>query len=73
MHESNLRYERAGSPESLLRTRVAVDQARLSRLATQKSIARSRTALAETIALLVDLRYSSVKSQDASGDSARAA
>jgi hypothetical protein len=37
--------------------RVAVDQARLSRLATQSAIERSRTSLAETRALLVALRY----------------
>jgi hypothetical protein len=37
--------------------RVAVDQARLSRLATQSAIERSRTSLAETRALLIALRY----------------
>jgi hypothetical protein len=36
---------------------VAVDQARLSRLATQSAIERSRTSLAETRALLVALRF----------------
>jgi hypothetical protein len=41
----------------LLRTRVAVDQARLTRLATQTAIERSRTSLAETRALIVALRF----------------
>jgi hypothetical protein len=43
--------------ESLLRTRVAVDQVMLSRLATQSAIERSRNSLAETRALLVTLRF----------------
>jgi hypothetical protein len=41
----------------LLRTRVAVDQARLTRLATQTAIERSRTSLAETRALIVAFRF----------------
>jgi hypothetical protein len=45
------------SSEALVRARVAVDQARLSRLATQSAIERSRTSLAETRALLIALRY----------------
>jgi hypothetical protein len=45
------------SSEALVRARVAVDEARLSRLATQSAIERSRTSLAETRALLVALRY----------------
>jgi hypothetical protein len=45
------------SSETLLRTRVAVDQVMLSRLATQSAIERSRTSLAETRALLVALRF----------------
>jgi hypothetical protein len=65
-----MKYELAGPTENLLKTRVAVDQARLSRLATQNAIGRSRTALAETIALLVDLRYTSRKSRNA-GDNAK--
>ena len=44
-------------PELLLRSRVAVDQARLTRLATQNAIQRSRTSLAETRALLVSFRF----------------
>ena len=44
-------------PELLLRSRVAVDQARLTRLATQNAIQRSRTTLAETRALLVSFRF----------------
>jgi len=44
-------------PDELVRTRIAVDQARLSRLATQSAIERSRQSLAETRALLVALRY----------------
>jgi hypothetical protein len=44
-------------PEELVRTGVALDQARLSRLATQNAIERSRQSLAETRALLVALRY----------------
>jgi hypothetical protein len=45
------------SPETLLRTRVAVDQVMLSRLATQSAIERSRNSLAETRALLVALQF----------------
>lgn len=56
--------EAAGPPESLLRTRIAIDQARLSRLATQSAIEGSRTALAETITLLVKLKCASPKRQD---------
>ena len=54
----------AGPPESLLRTRIALDEARLSRLATQSAIERSRTALAETITLLVKLKCASPKRKD---------
>jgi hypothetical protein len=43
--------------EALVRARVALDQARLSRLATQSAIEHSRTSLAETRVLLVALRY----------------
>ena len=42
--------------EVLLKTRVAVDRVRLSRLATQNAIERSRESLAETRAALVSLR-----------------
>jgi hypothetical protein len=45
------------SSETLLRARVLVDQVRLSRLATQNAIERSRASLAETRALLVALRF----------------
>jgi hypothetical protein len=45
------------SSEALLRAQVAVDQVRLSRLATQSAIERSRSSLAETRALLVALRF----------------
>ena len=45
------------SSEMLLRARVAVDQARLTRLATQTAIERSRTSLAETRALIVAYRF----------------
>jgi hypothetical protein len=45
------------SSETLLRTRVAVDQVMLSRLATQSAIERSRNSLAETRALLVALQF----------------
>ena len=44
------------SEEGLVRTRIAVDQVRLSRLATQNSIERSRHSLAETRALLIALQ-----------------
>ena len=55
----HLRYCAMAShfPEEIVRTRMAVDQARLSRLATQNAIERSRQSLAETRALLVALRY----------------
>jgi hypothetical protein len=56
--------EASAPPESLLKTRLAIDKARLSRLATQSAIGRSRTALAETIALLVTLKCVSPKRQD---------
>ena len=42
--------------EALVRARVLVDQVRLSRLATQSAIERSRESLAETSAALVALR-----------------
>jgi hypothetical protein len=38
--------------EALVRARIAVDQVRLSRLATQNAIERSRQSLAELKALL---------------------
>jgi hypothetical protein len=44
------------STEALVRARIAVDQVRLSRLATQNAIERSRESLAETSALLVTVR-----------------
>jgi hypothetical protein len=39
--------------EALVKGRLAVDQTRLSRLATQKAIGRSRESIAETNAALV--------------------
>jgi hypothetical protein len=44
-------------PEAVLRARVAIDQVRWSRLATQSAIERSRGSLAETRRLLVALRF----------------
>jgi hypothetical protein len=44
------------STEALVRARIAVDQVRLSRLATQNAIERSRESLAKTSALLVVVR-----------------
>jgi hypothetical protein len=44
------------SAEALVRSRVSVDQIRLSRLATQNAIERSRDSLAEARAALVALR-----------------
>ena len=64
MLQFHTRNEPAGPPESLLKTRVAVDQARFSRLATQNAIERSRTGLAETIALLVILKCAFPKRQE---------
>ena len=49
--------EGTNSPEVLLRVRVAIDQVRLSRLATQSAIERSRGSLAEARRLLVALRF----------------
>ena len=46
----------ANSTEALLRARVSVDQVRLSRLATQNAIERSRESLAETKAALVAMK-----------------
>lgn len=47
--------------EALVRARIAVDQVRFSRLATQNAIERNRQSLAEMKAILVALRdaYSS--------------
>jgi hypothetical protein len=44
-------------PEAVLRARVAIDQVRLSRLATQSAIERSRASLAEARRLLVALQF----------------
>jgi hypothetical protein len=46
----------ANSEEGLVKTRIAIDQVRLSRLATQDSIERSRHSLAETRMILNALR-----------------
>jgi len=46
----------AHSEEGLVKTRIAIDQVRLSRLATQNSIERSRHSLAETRSILNALR-----------------
>ena len=46
----------ADSDQGLVRTRLAVDQVRFARLATQNSIGRSWHSLAETRALLIALR-----------------
>ena len=43
--------------EALVRARVAVDQVRLSRLATQNAIDRSRDSLAETRLAVVALKH----------------
>jgi hypothetical protein len=43
--------------EVLLKTRVAVEQVRSSRLETQIAIERSRQSLAETRALIVALKF----------------
>ena len=42
--------------EALVTTRIAVDQLRLSRAATQHAIQQSRKSVAETTALLLELR-----------------
>jgi hypothetical protein len=42
--------------EALVKARVLVDQVRLSRLATQNAIERSRVSIAETSAALVAIR-----------------
>jgi hypothetical protein len=51
------------SAEGLVKARVAVDEVRLSRLATQSSIERSRHSLAETRALLIAVRNASLARQ----------
>ena len=56
--------EESNSPEGVLRARVAIAQVRLSRLATQTAIGRSRASLAETRGLIVALRFA-VKGQRA--------
>lgn len=58
MSELETRDEPAEPTESLLKSRAAVDQLRLSRHATQKAIKRSRSALRETLTLLVALSSS---------------
>jgi hypothetical protein len=45
------------STEALVRARVLIDQIRLSRLATQSAIGRSRESLAETRAALVAMKH----------------
>jgi len=42
--------------ETLVRTRIAVDQLRLSRAATQHAIQQSRKSVAETTILLLELK-----------------
>ena len=42
--------------EALVKARVAIDQIRLSRLATQNAIERSRASIAETSAALVAIK-----------------
>ena len=43
--------------EALVRARVSIDQIRLSRLATQTAIERSRDSLSETRAALVAMKH----------------
>ena len=43
--------------EALVRARVSIDQIRLSRLATQTAIERSRDLLSETRAALVAMKH----------------
>ena len=43
--------------EALVRARVSIDQIRLSRLATQTAIERSRDSLSETRAVLVAMKH----------------
>jgi hypothetical protein len=43
--------------EALVKTQLAVDQIRLSRLATQNAIGRSRDTIAETNAALVAFKH----------------
>lgn len=45
------------STEALVRARLAIDQIRLSRLATQSAIGRSRESIAETSAALVAFKH----------------
>jgi hypothetical protein len=44
-------------PQVLLKTQVAVEQVRFSRLETQIAIGRTRQSLAETRALIVALKF----------------
>ena len=48
----------ANPTEALVRARIAIDQVRLSRLATQSAIERSRDSLAQTRSALAALRSS---------------
>jgi hypothetical protein len=48
---------------ALVRARIAVDQVRLSRLATRNAIERSRLSLAEIKALLGTLRDANLSSE----------
>jgi len=59
-HSDHVRYNAMTKPtptEALVRARVAVDQIRLSRLATQNAIDRSRDSLAETRLAVVALKH----------------
>lgn len=55
--ENTKRCSVVGQTEALVRARVSVDQIRLSRLATQSAIERSRDSLSEARAALVAMKH----------------
>jgi hypothetical protein len=70
MSELETRSEPAWVTESLLTSNVAINRLLLSRQETLNSIERSRSALRETLALLVALQYSSRDEGEADQDRA---
>ena len=55
--ENARRFSAVAQTEALVRARVSVDQIRLSRLATQSAIERSRDSLSEARAALVAMKH----------------
>jgi hypothetical protein len=56
--DDSLRYEMSEALETILTTRIVVNEVRLSRFATQNAVQQSRRAFAETIAVLIYVKNS---------------